>query len=69
MRYGDCNGSCAPGDWFHVEHITGDYDLDLAISKTHNRAARAMLGMHIATDADEPAYSHRTGYGGKVGAY
>ncbi len=28
-----------------------------------------MLGMHIATDADDPAYSHRTGYGGKVGAY
>lgn len=55
------NHQCAPKDWRSTRNISGSYELDASIERSHNRDVPDRLAMFIENDS---AYGPITAYGG-----
>ena len=52
---------CAPKEWRQTPDMSGSYELDAAIERSHNGDLPARLKMYLE---NEMAYGPRTGYDG-----
>jgi len=55
---------CAPKDWRNTPDMSGSYELDAVIKKSHNKDLPDKLKLHLE---NETAYGARTGYDGYHG--